>query len=426
MYSVIIRGRRDIRYADLVRLTLVVYKTGYVRKEKLLLITGLYSDWGKKSRQFNPSSADNIAKNKLLQQERIRYLRVAEKWEYSGKNWDPLELIHYYDSDDKHNKHWHRSLFVSQVFDMMIEEKSRQKRIRNGQEFTGEQGAINLLHVQRTLERFTQSQYGRKFSKCRFRDITRQFVTDFHYHELKRGTKNGNTGDVDRKIKLLYQVCRKAAQIGVYGVDLSVFGSVRLVLRQPRFFSKAVSHETMMKIETVNQDDLDKRENFYLDLFLFSYYAGGMSGVDICHMEHSWIKNGTIEYERIKYPNRARVILTDKAIALIEKYRKEAHMDYVFPVFKKRDMSAKVRKNRCAYINNGVNGTLKKVCENLEVNQKITWSTARSSFITKMIDEGYPVLQICEQTGNSPQTIYKHYYSITNTEEMKRKMDKIF
>lgn len=34
MYSVIIRGKRDRRDADLVNLTLVVYKTGYVRKEK--------------------------------------------------------------------------------------------------------------------------------------------------------------------------------------------------------------------------------------------------------------------------------------------------------------------------------------------------------------------------------------------------------
>ena len=162
MYSVIIRGKRDLRDADLVALTLMVYKTGYVRKEKQLLITGIYSDWDKKSRQFKPSSADNIAKNKLLQQERIRYLRVAEKWEYSGKNWDPLELIHYYDSEDSH-KHRHRSLFVSQVFDLLIEEKSRQKRIRNGQEFTGEHRAIKLRYAQHALKRFVQSQYGRKF-----------------------------------------------------------------------------------------------------------------------------------------------------------------------------------------------------------------------------------------------------------------------
>ena len=106
--------------------------------------------------------------------------------------------------------------------DLIIEEKIQQKRIRNGQEFTGEHGAIKLRHVQHALTRFVQSQYGRKFSKCRFRDITRQFVADFHYHELKRGNKNGNSGGANQKIKLLFQVCRKAIEIGVYGVDLSV------------------------------------------------------------------------------------------------------------------------------------------------------------------------------------------------------------
>lgn len=34
---------------------------------KSVLITGLYSDWGKSPRSFKPTSPDNIAKNKLVQ-----------------------------------------------------------------------------------------------------------------------------------------------------------------------------------------------------------------------------------------------------------------------------------------------------------------------------------------------------------------------
>lgn len=424
MYSVLIRGERDHGDADMIKLTLVVYRTGYVRKDKQLLITGLYSDWDKKARCFRPDSADNIAKNKLLQQERIRYLRIAEKWEYSGRNWDPLELIHYYDNtDDKHRK---RSLYVVQVLDLIIKEKIRQKRIRNGREFSGRSSAGNILYVKRALEKFTRSKYGREFSGLRFRDITRQFITDFHFNELKRGSQHGNTGGADRKIRLLHYVFKQAQEMGVYGVDLSVFSGVRFSLRQPRFFSKAVPHETIMQIENMDRDKLLKREQLYLDLFLFSYYAGGMSGVDICHMERSWVKNDTIEYERIKYPNRARVILTDKATCLIKKYQNESHMDYVFPLLKKRDMTSMQRHNRHIYINKEVNRTLRKVCDELAVVHKITWSTARSSFISRMIDEGYPVLQICEQTGNSPETIHKHYYAITDIDEMKKKMNRTF
>ena len=86
MFSIIVKGERDPKDADAVKLTLVVYRTGYVRKKKLLLISGAYPDWVAKGRCFKPNSADNIVKNKLIQQERIKYLKIAEKWEYSGKN----------------------------------------------------------------------------------------------------------------------------------------------------------------------------------------------------------------------------------------------------------------------------------------------------------------------------------------------------
>ena len=204
------------------------------------------------------------------------------------------------------------------------------------------------------------------------------------------------------------------------------FDAVKPGMRQYRFFSKAISRETVARIENIDRPSLTKQEHLHVDLFLFSYYAGGMSGIDVCHMDQSWIKNGTIEYERIKYPNKARVIISDKAEALIEKYRTSGHMSYVFPVFKKKDMSISSRMNRVAYINKKVNQTLKKICELLEISEKITWSTARSSFISRMVDEGYPVLQICEQTGNSPATIHKHYYAITDINEMKTKMDSTF
>ena len=43
-----------------------------------------------------------------------------------------------------------------------------------------------------------------------------------------------------------------------------------------------------------------------------------------------------------------------------------------------------------------------------------------------MVDEGYHPLQVAEQVGNSPQTIYKYYYTITNKEEVREGMNKVF
>ena len=54
------------------------------------------------------------------------------------------------------------------------------------------------------------------------------------------------------------------------------------------------------------------------------------------------------------------------------------------------------------------------------------WSSARASFITRMLDEGYHPFQVAEQAGNSPQTIYKYYYTITNKEQMRQEMNLLF
>lgn len=97
MFSIIIKGERNLQDIELVKLTMVFYKTGYPRVPKVLYITGAYADWQKDKQCFVPNSAENISKNSLLQKEKMKYLKIAEKWEYSGKNWIPIELAHCFD-----------------------------------------------------------------------------------------------------------------------------------------------------------------------------------------------------------------------------------------------------------------------------------------------------------------------------------------
>lgn len=66
MFSIYVRSERDLRDADMVKLTLVFHRIGYDLTGKRLLIIGLYIEWNKKSRLFEPGSADNISKNRLI------------------------------------------------------------------------------------------------------------------------------------------------------------------------------------------------------------------------------------------------------------------------------------------------------------------------------------------------------------------------
>lgn len=47
------------------------------------------------------------------------------------------------------------------------------------------------------------------------------------------------------------------------------------------------------------------REQMYLDLFLFNYYADGMANIDVCYLIWDSIQEDRIVYERIKFPKTA-------------------------------------------------------------------------------------------------------------------------
>ena len=49
----------------------------------------------------------------------------------------------------------------------------------------------------------------------------------------------------------------------------------------------------------------------------------------------------------------------------------------------------------------------------LRIKENITWYSARGSFISKMVDAGNNPYVVAEMAGNSPLTIYKHYYKNT-------------
>lgn len=421
MFSVNIKGQRDPNNLEMVKLTMIFYKSGYNRVPRVLYITGLYSAWNPKAQLFDEKQREAADKNNLLRHERLKYLKVAEKWEYSNKNWTPQQLAHFFDAQYKSRE---RYMTVSELLDTIIDQLCRQERLKNGRIFTSVGTAGNYSYLKKSLEQFTRSKYHRDFSKYQFRDIDTDFLRSYILHEQQRGAKRGNNGGIQSKLKTLRATCAKDRKI--YGVNLAIFKPFKHKIKAHYSTPKAVLPNIIRQIEEIDRTLLQKREDLYLDLFLFSYYAGGMSPIDICFLEHSRIKKSMLIYERIKLDRTARVILTDKAIALIDKYRNEGYMNFVFPLIKKCKMTQIQQYSRVERIVDRVNKTLKVVCEHLGIEEHITWSCARSSFISRMIDAGYHPLQVAELAGNSPQTIYKYYYAITNKEQMRQEMNLLF
>ena len=403
------------------KLEMVFYKRGYTRVTKVINIKGLYSDWDQKSQLF--VGKESSEKNKFLQQQKLKYLKVGERWDAQGKDWIPVELSHYYDTDPNYRNKY---IPILDVIEELATKFDNQERYKNSRVLKSLSTSRKYRYLNTSLQEFTRSKYHRDFTKYRFRDLTEKFLQDFVVWIQVRAAKRGNTGDVSGKLRKLKAVCLYAKEQGVYNVNLNAFGSFKEKLKHRITTPKGVSPEVMQQIESFDRMLLTKKEQFYLDLFLFSYYAGGMSAIDVCLLTRDQIKDDQIIYERTKYDKQARVIIIDKAADIIERYRTEAYMNYVFPTIKRCNPTQQKLYGRVKRINEKVNETLQKICDRCSIKSRVTWGTARSSYISKMIDEGFHPLQVAELAGNSPQTIYRHYYTISDKEKMKGKMNDIF
>lgn len=421
MFTVNIKGKRDPKNINFVKLEMVFYKRGYARVTKVINITGLYSEWNQKSQLFVGKNSSE--KNKFLQQQKLKYLKIGERWDAQGKDWIPVELSHYYDTGSNYRNKY---ISISDVIEELATKFDNQERYKNGRVLKSLSTSRKYRYLNTSLKQFTQSKYHQDFTKYRFRDLTEKYLQDFVVWIQARASKNGNSGDVSGKLQKLKAVCLYAKEQGVYNVNLNAFGSFKEKLKHRITTPKGVSLEAMQQIESFDRTLLTKKEQLYLDLFLFSYYAGGMSAIDVCLLTRNQIKGDMIIYDRTKYDKQARVIIIDKAAEIIERYRSESYMNYVFPTIKRYNLTQSKLYGRVKRINEKVNETLRKICNHCGIKSRVTWGTARSSYISKMIDEGFHPLQVAELAGNSPQTIYRYYYTISDKEKMKVKMNKVF
>lgn len=424
MFTVRIKGRRNPKDIDLAKLTLIFHKQGFARVSKEFYISGLYKDWNPKTQSFRGDSPQIKHKNQLLRNLKLKYLEIAERWEADKKDWTPVELSHYFDKEKRIRD---RYISVSKMLDLMAEKFLTRERFKNGRIVTSQRNAEKYQSLKKQLTEFTRNKYHREFSKYLFRDITEKFLLEFAMYEQQRGARQGHLGGVQHKLKILHATFVEAKHQGVYNVRLSVFKAVRVKIKGPIHCPKSVSQATICAIEQFDRQKLNAKEQLYLDLFLFSYYAGGMSAVDTCFLTANLIKNDMIFYERVKCDKRAQVILIEKAKVIIERHRPKFKRspDYIFSVFtRKHDTEVKMN-GRIKRLSSFVCQLLRRICNESGITEEVSWSSARGSFISRLIDEGYHPLQISEQTGNSPHTIYKYYYSNTNKEAMREDMNRI-
>lgn len=425
MYTINIRGKQNPKDQKMVKLEMIFFKTGYARVPKVLNITGLLKDWDVKSQSFRVGSAEATTKNKLLFDLRTKYLHVADTWEAEERNWSPVQLAHCFD-EIKAAQPEVKVKSVLQMIDYLETRFKEKKRVKNNQVIDSSNNAKKYAELRKVMQAFTKEKYGKAFSSYFFTDITEQFLLDLAFWIKEQGIREGNKGGLTSKLRRLRAVCNYAKKQEMYGVNMDAFECLGDDLKWPETTSKAVSDKVIDKIANIDRTLFSKKEQLHLDLFLFSYYTGGMANVDVCNLTWDLVQEDRIVYERIKFPKTAKPVLLKKAKEIMNKYKGTGYENYVFPVFTHKHTTTTKKTTRVKQLSSRLSQTLTKACKMLRIKENITWYSARGSFISKMVDAGNNPYVVAEMAGNSPLTIYKHYYKNTKRDEIKKQMEQIF
>lgn len=424
-YSLNIKGKENAKDKQLVKLEMVFFQTGYARVSKVLDITGPFKDWDNETQTFKSKGAESAAKNKLLLEMKMQYIRVVEEWEAADEPWSPVQWSHSLDNVKVIRREEPKVITVDKWLQDYIETCRKTERVKNGNILTCSRNAKNLHYFRLQLDRFTNEKYGKSFSTYFFQDITEQFIKDYVSYLEKVGMEKGNKSGLCTKLRMLRGVCSNASKVDIPGAKISQFACVKEKMVWNNVIPKTIPYTVFQQIENIDRDYFTEEEQFYLDLYLFSFYAGGMGDKDVCYLTWECLNNGMLVYERMKTRKQAKMVLTDKALAIINKYKDKSYGNFVFPIFQAKHVTEKQKDSRVAFIQKKVNLILERVRGMVMYKEKITWYSARGTFITKMDEAGFSALTIAEFAGNSVQAIQKHYFKNTKQDEIRRTINNL-
>jgi integrase len=226
------------------------------------------------------------------------------------------------------------------------------------------------------------------------------------------------------RFRTLRAVLNKAIAAGVAKADHYPFA--RTVAEKHKFSvgkfdvsttKRALPRDAVRKLEAV-EPSTDRRR-LAKEVFLFSFYGGGINFVDLAQLrwrDLSFDTNGTPErlhYVRQKTGGKFSLKLLAPAATLLASYAlltRAAPDSYVFPILDpKRHISPRQVKNRLHKVLGQVNEDLKVLAEQAGITTKLTTYVARHSFATALKMSGTNTAVISQAMGHKSEAVTAVY-----------------
>jgi integrase/recombinase XerD len=186
---------------------------------------------------------------------------------------------------------------------------------------------------------------------------------------------------------------------------------------------------TIEDIQAINQLDTIAHPELKLskDIFLFSYYAGGINFKDIMLLKHSSVtKDYKLIYIRSKTKGYFDFKLNEKARAIVDEYRlNKINTQYLFPILLSDNMTPIQIEYRKHKTMTKFNRDLKEIGRLCNIDFDLTGYVARHSFASNLKDMGVATDIISEALGHQNINITQSYLKRLNNEVIENAMDKM-
>jgi len=264
--------------------------------------------------------------------------------------------------------------------------------------------------------------------KLYFRDITPSFLKKF-----EQSFENKNTvGIYLRPLRAVYNyaIFKRLANRDDYPFNKHSYTI-------PKTSSKdlAMSIDVLKPLFQYQQKHFEEKADlklFALDMFIFSYFCGGMNFADIARLKHSdIINNEYFMFFRNKSKGRTSnsiptiAYLNEVSKAIIQKHANPFALkdDYIFPIIQK-GISEEIIVKRINEKRSRINKKLKVIADELNLKGFSTYS-ARHSFATNMRNENYSYDDIGDMMSHANTTITKGYVDKSKLDKCKRASEDI-
>ena len=232
---------------------------------------------------------------------------------------------------------------------------------------------------------------------CTFEDMNCELMGTYENWLKKRGLRLNTVSFYMRILRAVYNRAVDQLEIRDNRPFRHVYTGVAKTSK------RAVSAE-MVRLLRQYADKATAKQRFAIDMFFFSFYARGMSFVDMAFLRKSDIVDNVIVYKRKKTGQQLKVKCEEKLQEIIGRYQNES--PYVLPIITSNQESAHKQYRRCQ---RRINRHLKDIGRKIGLQFPLTTYVARHSWATIARNLDIPISVISESMGHTSEKTTRIY-----------------